>query len=54
MTPRERVDIALVADSPGELMFHCHILEDVAAMTTEAIPRSAKRILPLIEELRQQ
>jgi FtsP/CotA-like multicopper oxidase with cupredoxin domain len=27
MGPRERVDIALVADNPGDWMFHCHILE---------------------------
>ncbi len=27
MNPLERVDIALVADNPGDWMFHCHILE---------------------------
>lgn len=27
MAPRERVEIALVADNPGDWMFHCHILE---------------------------
>jgi FtsP/CotA-like multicopper oxidase with cupredoxin domain len=27
MDPMERVDIALVADNPGDWMFHCHILE---------------------------
>jgi len=27
MAPRERVDIAFVADNPGDWMFHCHILE---------------------------
>lgn len=26
MGPRERVDIAFVADNPGDWMFHCHIL----------------------------
>lgn len=31
MAPRERVDIALVADNPGDWMFHCHILEHQAA-----------------------
>ena len=31
MNPRERVDIALVADNPGDWMFHCHILEHQAA-----------------------
>jgi FtsP/CotA-like multicopper oxidase with cupredoxin domain len=27
VAPRERVDIAFVADNPGDWMFHCHILE---------------------------
>jgi FtsP/CotA-like multicopper oxidase with cupredoxin domain len=27
LAPRERVEIALVADNPGNWMFHCHILE---------------------------
>lgn len=27
LSPRERVQIALVADNPGDWMFHCHILE---------------------------
>jgi FtsP/CotA-like multicopper oxidase with cupredoxin domain len=27
MEPRERVEIAFVADNPGDWMFHCHILE---------------------------
>jgi FtsP/CotA-like multicopper oxidase with cupredoxin domain len=31
MTPHERVDIAFVADNPGDWMFHCHILEHQAA-----------------------
>jgi len=31
MSPRERVEIALVADNPGDWMFHCHILEHQAA-----------------------
>jgi FtsP/CotA-like multicopper oxidase with cupredoxin domain len=30
MAPRERVDIAFVADNPGDWMFHCHILEHQA------------------------
>ncbi|WP_297780355.1 multicopper oxidase family protein [uncultured Roseovarius sp.] len=30
MAPKERVDIALVADNPGDWMFHCHILEHMA------------------------
>ena len=31
MAPTERVQIALVADNPGDWMFHCHILEHQAA-----------------------
>jgi FtsP/CotA-like multicopper oxidase with cupredoxin domain len=31
MAPRERVEIAFVADNPGDWMFHCHILEHQAA-----------------------
>lgn len=31
MAPREKVEIALVADNPGDWMFHCHILEHMAA-----------------------
>jgi FtsP/CotA-like multicopper oxidase with cupredoxin domain len=27
MAPRERLDIAFVADNPGDWMFHCHILD---------------------------
>jgi FtsP/CotA-like multicopper oxidase with cupredoxin domain len=27
MNPRERMDIAFVADNPGDWMFHCHILD---------------------------
>jgi FtsP/CotA-like multicopper oxidase with cupredoxin domain len=27
MSPREKVEVALVADNPGDWMFHCHILE---------------------------
>lgn len=27
MPPRERAEIALVADNPGDWMFHCHILD---------------------------
>lgn len=30
MNPRERVDIAFVADNPGDWMFHCHVLEHQA------------------------
>ena len=30
MSPKERVDIAFVADNPGDWMFHCHILEHQA------------------------
>ena len=31
MSSRERVEIAFVADNPGDWMFHCHILEHQAA-----------------------
>ncbi|MCV0396943.1 MAG: multicopper oxidase family protein [Rhizobiaceae bacterium] len=31
MAPRERVEIAFVADNPGHWMLHCHILEHQAA-----------------------
>tara|TARA_R110001599_G_scaffold131202_1_gene306957 strand:- start:3551 stop:5050 length:1500 start_codon:yes stop_codon:yes gene_type:complete len=31
MAPKERVEIAFVADNPGGWMFHCHILEHQAA-----------------------
>jgi len=31
MGPRETVDIAFVADNPGDWMFHCHIAEHLAA-----------------------
>ncbi|QDI74420.1 MULTISPECIES: multicopper oxidase family protein [Leisingera] len=30
MAPREQVEIAFVADNPGDWMFHCHILEHQA------------------------
>lgn len=30
MNPREKADIAFVADNPGDWMFHCHILEHQA------------------------
>ena len=30
MAPRQRVEIAFVADNPGDWMFHCHILEHQA------------------------
>lgn len=31
VAPRERVEIAFVADNPGDWMFHCHILEHQAS-----------------------
>ncbi len=31
MSPRERIEIAFVADNPGDWMLHCHILEHQAA-----------------------
>lgn len=30
-SPRERVEIAFVADNPGDWMFHCHIAEHLAS-----------------------
>jgi len=30
IAPRERVEVAFVADNPGDWMFHCHILEHMA------------------------
>ena len=30
LPPRERADIAFVADNPGDWMFHCHVLEHQA------------------------
>jgi FtsP/CotA-like multicopper oxidase with cupredoxin domain len=30
LNPGERVDIAFVADNPGDWMFHCHVLEHQA------------------------
>jgi FtsP/CotA-like multicopper oxidase with cupredoxin domain len=30
LTPRERAEIAFVADNPGDWMFHCHVLEHQA------------------------
>ena len=30
MAPRERVDIAFIADNPGDWLFHCHVLEHMA------------------------
>lgn len=37
MAPRERVDVAFVADNPGNWMFHCHILEHQAGGMTGVI-----------------
>ena len=30
MAPRQTIDVAFVADNPGEWMFHCHILDHAA------------------------
>jgi FtsP/CotA-like multicopper oxidase with cupredoxin domain len=30
ISPREKVEIAFVADNPGDWMFHCHVLEHQA------------------------
>lgn len=37
MAPQETVEIAFVADNPGDWMFHCHILEHQAAGMTGVI-----------------
>lgn len=37
MMPKERVEIAFVADNVGDWMFHCHILEHAAAGMTGII-----------------
>jgi FtsP/CotA-like multicopper oxidase with cupredoxin domain len=37
VAPRERVEIAFVADNPGDWMFHCHILEHQASGMTSTI-----------------
>lgn len=42
MAPREKVEIALVADNPGDWMFHCHILEHQAAGMMGVIRVSGK------------
>jgi FtsP/CotA-like multicopper oxidase with cupredoxin domain len=31
LEPRERAEIAFVADNPGDWMFHCHVLEHQAS-----------------------
>jgi FtsP/CotA-like multicopper oxidase with cupredoxin domain len=30
MAPRQSMDVAFVADNPGEWMYHCHILYHAA------------------------
>lgn len=42
MAPRETVEIAFVADNPGDWIFHCHILEHQAAGMTGVIRVSGK------------
>lgn len=37
MAPREKVEIAFVADNPGDWMFHCHILEHQAGGMTGVV-----------------
>jgi FtsP/CotA-like multicopper oxidase with cupredoxin domain len=37
MNPRDRVEIAFVADNPGDWMFHCHVLEHQAGGMTSVI-----------------
>ncbi|MCB1468281.1 MAG: multicopper oxidase family protein [Rhizobiaceae bacterium] len=42
IAPREKVEIAFVADNPGDWMFHCHILEHQAAGMMGVIRVSGK------------
>ena len=42
MAPREKAEIAFVADNPGDWMFHCHILEHQAAGMMGVIRVSGK------------
>ncbi|MGB7298585.1 MAG: multicopper oxidase family protein [Burkholderiaceae bacterium] len=42
MAPDERVEIAFVADNPGDWMFHCHILEHQASGMMGVIRVSGK------------
>lgn len=46
MAPREKVEIAFVADNPGDWMFHCHILEHQASgmMGVFRVTNTADRI----------
>src|SRR3546814_5089989 len=44
MAPRERVDIAFVADNPGDWMFHCHILEHLRSEEHTSELQSLMRI----------
>jgi len=37
MNPREQVEIAFVADNPGDWMFHCHVLEHQAGGMTSVV-----------------
>jgi FtsP/CotA-like multicopper oxidase with cupredoxin domain len=44
MAPKERVEIAFVADNPGDWMFHCHILEHQASGMMGVIRVAEERI----------
>lgn len=44
MAPKEKVEIALVADNPGDWMFHCHILEHQASGMMGVIRVTNERI----------
>jgi FtsP/CotA-like multicopper oxidase with cupredoxin domain len=44
MAPKEKVEIALVADNPGDWMFHCHILEHQSAGMMGVIRVAEERI----------
>lgn len=44
MAPKEKVEIAFVADNPGDWMFHCHILEHQASGMMGVIRVAEERI----------
>ena len=46
MAPREKIEIAFVADNPGDWMFHCHILEHMAGGGDGRNPRCRRLTAP--------
>jgi FtsP/CotA-like multicopper oxidase with cupredoxin domain len=37
LDPRERVEIAFVADNPGDWLLHCHVLDHAAGGLTAVL-----------------